>query len=323
MARSGRSRKAPATPGLQPTTSVGSRAPRQSLVLLSGHRRSPPATERTRTTPTARWPSSGTARGCQSSAAPLRRALSAGFRVEQRTAVSSSGRGPPMSRHTWGAGTAPTGRPSTCPAPVPVRSMTSTGSRAPRAAHAQSSAITPARSPWRTGTPDRPIFIKALAEQRSSRLLRHSRAVAENTTGEILQGLWRFEALHPEWTDAKRVPSGGPADAFDHPVSDRDRPFDGLRVIDVERDDEIALWLSRRRALVFGDAMIRTRAGEPQRLPRVVDANPRAAPRASPLGARRARGSSRRACAGLPRSAGHGPWAPGPAPCHKLTSGIG
>jgi len=35
-----------------------------------------------------------------------------------------------------------------------------------------------------------------------------------------------------------------------------------LRVIDVERADEIALWLPRQRALIFGDAMIRTRAGE-------------------------------------------------------------
>jgi hypothetical protein len=50
--------------------------------------------------------------------------------------------------------------------------------------------------------------------------------------------------------------------ALDHPVSDRDELFDGLRVIDVERADEIALWLPRQRALIFGDAMIRTRAGE-------------------------------------------------------------
>jgi len=40
---------------------------------------------------------------------------------------------------------------------------------------------------------------------------------------------------------------------------------DGLRVIDVERADEIALWLPRQRALVFGDAMIRTQAGDRSR----------------------------------------------------------
>jgi hypothetical protein len=45
------------------------------------------------------------------------------------------------------------------------------------------------------------------------------------------------------------------------PVAVPDAVFDGLRVIDVERADEIALWLPRQRALVFGDAMIRTREG--------------------------------------------------------------
>jgi hypothetical protein len=50
--------------------------------------------------------------------------------------------------------------------------------------------------------------------------------------------------------------------ALDRPVSDRDEIFDGLRVIDVERADEIALWLPRQQAVVFGDAMIRTSAGK-------------------------------------------------------------
>lgn len=57
-------------------------------------------------------------------------------------------------------------------------------------------------------------------------------------------------------------PDGRVRYAVDHAVSDRDEPFDGLRAIAVERADEIALWLPRQRALVFGDAMIRTRAGE-------------------------------------------------------------
>ena len=37
----------------------------------------------------------------------------------------------------------------------------------------------------------------------------------------------------------------GAAHAFDHAVSDRDELFDRLRAIDVERADEIALWLPR------------------------------------------------------------------------------
>ena len=153
-------------------------------------------------------------------------------------------------------------------------------------------------------------------------------------TGQIIEGLWRFEALLPDWTEdesgedgyeqrvawwavaapggvllidplvddwdavdrlvadeggcsgvvrtcvwhqrsiadvasrydvgvwARRHPDGRVRHAFDHAVSDHEQLFDGLRVIDVERADEIALWLPRRRGLVFGDAMIRTEAGE-------------------------------------------------------------
>jgi hypothetical protein len=158
--------------------------------------------------------------------------------------------------------------------------------------------------------------------------------MAESATGEIIEGLWRFEALHPEWTEQEGGEEGwepsvawwavAVADGFvfidplvddwdaldrllagqggctgvvrtchwhqrsvpdvvsrydvevwarpysdagvrydaDHAVSDRDELFDEWRVIDVERADEFALWLPRQRTLVFGDAMIRTRAGE-------------------------------------------------------------
>lgn len=151
---------------------------------------------------------------------------------------------------------------------------------------------------------------------------------------EILSGVWRFEARHPEWTEeegeedgwepevawwavrtggglvlidplvedwaalgrlldenggcagvlrtchwhersvaavaqrygaevwAKAPPQGTPRQAFDHPVQDGDELFDGWRATDVERRDEIALWLPERRALVFGDAMIRRASGE-------------------------------------------------------------
>jgi glyoxylase-like metal-dependent hydrolase (beta-lactamase superfamily II) len=154
-------------------------------------------------------------------------------------------------------------------------------------------------------------------------------------TGQIIEGLWQFEALHPEWTEgegggeegweqsvawwavatagglvlidpliddwdaldrlvasgggcagivrtchwhqrsivdaagryevrvwARPDPAGRILHAFDHAVSDGDELFGTLRVIDVERADEIALWLPQQRALIFGDAMIRTRAGE-------------------------------------------------------------
>jgi hypothetical protein len=150
---------------------------------------------------------------------------------------------------------------------------------------------------------------------------------------EILPGLWRFEALHPEWTEeereedgweqsvawwavaapgglvlidpliddwdaldslvagasgcagvvrtchwhqrsidevvsrydvpvwARRDPDGNVPHALDHAVDDRQVLFERLRIIDAERADEVALWLPHQRALVFGDAMIRSAAG--------------------------------------------------------------
>ncbi len=155
-----------------------------------------------------------------------------------------------------------------------------------------------------------------------------------SATGQIIEGLWRFEALHPEWTEheggedgwdqnvswwavaaaggivlidplvddwdaldrlmaergactgvvrtchwhqrsivdavrrydvdvwARRHPDGHVNYELDRAVSDGEELFGGVRVIDVERADEIGLWLPRQRALVFGDAMIRTRVGE-------------------------------------------------------------
>jgi hypothetical protein len=159
--------------------------------------------------------------------------------------------------------------------------------------------------------------------------------MVEPTTGEIIEGLWRFEALLPDWTEgegggedgweqsvawwavaapggvvlidplvddwdvvdalvtdkggcagvvrschwhqrnvsdaasryatavwAKQQPDGEVFHAFDRAVSDRDELFDVLRVFDVERHDEVALWLPRQAALVFADAMIRNRSGD-------------------------------------------------------------
>jgi hypothetical protein len=152
--------------------------------------------------------------------------------------------------------------------------------------------------------------------------------------GEIMEGLWRFEALHPEWTEDAggeegweqsvawwgiasagglvlvdplvsdwaaldrligdrggcagvlrtlhwhqrsvaeaaaryradvwaKPPSGGAAlHPFDHAVTNGETLFDGLLALEVERADEIALWLPAQAALLFGDAMLRTHAGE-------------------------------------------------------------
>jgi hypothetical protein len=159
--------------------------------------------------------------------------------------------------------------------------------------------------------------------------------MVRSTTGEIIEGLWRFESLHLEWTEdeagdedgweqqvawwgtatphgfvlidplvddwdaldqlvadrggcvgivrtchwhqrsvsdvasrysaqvwAKPHTGGGVPYALDHAIGDRDELFDELHVFDVERADEIALWLPRLAALVFADAMLRTRAGD-------------------------------------------------------------
>lgn len=139
--------------------------------------------------------------------------------------------------------------------------------------------------------------------------------------GEVLPGLWRFEALHPEWTEEeggeegweqlvawwalasdqgvvlidplvedwsaldRLVSDGGGcagvirtihwhqrsidevirrygAEVWAHPrVRDGDELFGALSVTEVERDDEIALWLPHQRALLFGDAMLRRSSG--------------------------------------------------------------
>ncbi len=157
--------------------------------------------------------------------------------------------------------------------------------------------------------------------------------MADSAVGEIIEGLWRFEPIHPEWTEdeggedawgqsvawwavaipsglvlidplvddwdgldrllndrggcagvvrtchwhqrsiadvvsrygvevwAKLHPDGQAPGAFDHAMCDQDEIFDGFQVFDVERADEIALWLPRQAALVFGDAMLRSSAG--------------------------------------------------------------
>jgi glyoxylase-like metal-dependent hydrolase (beta-lactamase superfamily II) len=153
--------------------------------------------------------------------------------------------------------------------------------------------------------------------------------------GEVLSGLWRFEAEHPEWTEeeggedgwersvawwalaspnglllidplvvawpeldtlvekhggcagvvrtvhwhqrsaaeaaaryevavwAKPAPGGDREwPPFDRALSQGDEALDGLQAFDLERADELALWLPRQAALLFGDAMLRRPSGE-------------------------------------------------------------
>lgn len=78
----------------------------------------------------------------------------------------------------------------------------------------------------------------------------HQRSVAEASSRYGVQ-VW-----------AKRHPDGGAGYPIDHEVRDQDELFGSLRVLDVEREDEIALWLGERETLVFGDAMLRRAGGE-------------------------------------------------------------
>jgi hypothetical protein len=164
-------------------------------------------------------------------------------------------------------------------------------------------------------------------------------AVTGASVGEILKGLWRFEALHPEWTEdeggedgwdqnvawwavassrglvlvdplvfdwvpldltveecggcagivrtchwhqrsvaeasaryradvwAKPPPAGAALHPFDHGLTGGEAFLGGLVALDAERGDEIALWLPDQAALLFGDAMLRSQAGDLQACP--------------------------------------------------------
>ena len=78
----------------------------------------------------------------------------------------------------------------------------------------------------------------------------HERCVAE-ASRRYGVGVW-----------AKIHPDGRQPFAVDHEIGDQAELFGGLRVLDVERADEIALWLPEQSALIFGDAMIRRNTGE-------------------------------------------------------------
>jgi hypothetical protein len=148
---------------------------------------------------------------------------------------------------------------------------------------------------------------------------------------QVLEGLWRFTAIHPDWEDesdgwepevagwgvagpdglllidpliedwgvldgivegsggcagvirtcfwhqrsieqvrerygaevwASPPVPGVPPRPFDHAATPEERLPGDLRAFDVVRDDELGLWLPNHRALLFGDVMIRSPAGE-------------------------------------------------------------
>lgn len=159
--------------------------------------------------------------------------------------------------------------------------------------------------------------------------------MSATSVGEVLGGLWRFEAAHPEWTEeeggeegweqtvawwAVSSPTGlllidplvvnwpeldvlvarhggcagvvrtvhwhqrsvaeaagrydasvwakppPPADRdwppFDRALGDREDVLEGVRGFDLERGDELALWLPGQAALLFGDAILRRASGQ-------------------------------------------------------------
>jgi hypothetical protein len=61
---------------------------------------------------------------------------------------------------------------------------------------------------------------------------------------------------------AKPPPGDTPFHPFDHAASAGEDLTGGLVALDVERGDEIALWLPAQAGLLFGDAMLRAESGE-------------------------------------------------------------
>jgi hypothetical protein len=66
---------------------------------------------------------------------------------------------------------------------------------------------------------------------------------------------------------AKPPPGGVASQPFDHVLADGQFLFDRLQAHDTERGDEIALWLPVQAALLFGDAMLRSDAGDLYKCP--------------------------------------------------------
>jgi len=78
----------------------------------------------------------------------------------------------------------------------------------------------------------------------------HQRSIAEGAI-RYGAGVW---ALSPT--------AQVPRHPYDHAVTSGQEILEAVLTFEVERADEIALWLSGQSALIFGDAMLRTEAGE-------------------------------------------------------------
>ncbi|MFZ0041350.1 MAG: hypothetical protein WAK93_08590 [Solirubrobacteraceae bacterium] len=61
---------------------------------------------------------------------------------------------------------------------------------------------------------------------------------------------------------AGTAPDGAGPHPPDRRLRDGDELWDGIQAFAVERVDEIALWLPTQKALLFGDAMLRSETGE-------------------------------------------------------------
>jgi hypothetical protein len=61
---------------------------------------------------------------------------------------------------------------------------------------------------------------------------------------------------------AARYLDNGDEPSFEREINDRDELFGGLVAHELERDDEVALWVVNQRALIFGDAMLRRADGQ-------------------------------------------------------------
>ena len=92
--------------------------------------------------------------------------------------------------------------------------------------------------------------------------------MTEGATGQIIDGLRRFEALLPDWTEQEGGEDGWEQSVAWWTVA----AAGGLVLIDplVDAGTRSIDWLPRWRALVFGDAMIRTRPASLE-LPGVMD----------------------------------------------------
>lgn len=119
----------------------------------------------------------------------------------------------------------------------------------------------PAVAWWAVGTPTGLVLIDPLVDNWAG-----LDALVETAGGcaAILRTCWWHERSVAAARDryhagvwAREASPGGPPRHLDHPVSDGGLLPGDLQGFDVVRDDEMAVWLPRQRAVVFGDVMVR------------------------------------------------------------------